>query len=74
MRFLTKVTGGNAAAGVAGSVAVLKNKIKNLDNTLKEVKKEAVAANMHATMANYAAKDTKAKIAKLYQANSTLNK
>jgi hypothetical protein len=30
MHFLTKVTGGNAAAGVAGSVASLKNKLKIL--------------------------------------------
>ena len=31
MHFLTKVTGGNAAAGVAGSVASLENKLKNLN-------------------------------------------
>ena len=29
MRFLTKVTGGNAAAGMAGTVAALENKLKN---------------------------------------------
>jgi hypothetical protein len=43
MRFLTKVTGGNAAAGVAGSVTALENKLKNFDLTLKELKKDAMA-------------------------------
>ena len=74
MRFLTKVTGGNAAAGVAGTVASLDSKIRNLDNTIKEVKKEAVAAASRATAANNAAEDAKKSITKLYQANTTLKK
>ena len=74
MRFLTKVTGGNAAAGVAGIVASLESKLKNLDNTLKEVKKEVVAAASRATSATNAAEDAKKSITKLYQANTTLKK
>ncbi len=74
MRFLTKVTGGNAAAGVAGSVALLDSKLKNLKNPLKELKKEAAAASAHATTANNAAEDVKGKLTKLYQANSSLKK
>ena len=74
MRFLTKVTGGNAAAGVAGSVSALENKIKNLDNALKEVKKEITATTTRATTANNAAEDAKSKIVKLYQANASLKK
>ncbi len=74
MRFLTKVTDGNVAAGVAGSVASLKNKIENLNYTLKEVKKEAAAATTRATTANNSAKDAKTKLTKLYQANPTLKK
>ena len=34
MRFLTKVNGGNAAAGMAGTVASLDSKIKNLNNAI----------------------------------------
>ncbi len=74
MRFLTKVTGGNAAAGMAGTVASLDSKIKNLDNTIKEVKKDAAAANQRATTANNAAEDAKKTLTKLYQVNSTLKK
>ena len=74
MQFLTKVTGGNAAAGVAGTVALLENKLKNLDNTLKEVKKEAAAASSRATTAGNAAEEAKSKLTKLYQANPTLKK
>jgi hypothetical protein len=74
MRFLTKVTGGNAAAGMAGTVASLDSKLKNLDNIIKEVKKDAAAANQRATTANNAAEDAKKTLTKLYQANSTLKK
>jgi len=74
MRFLTKVTGGNAAAGVAGTVAALENKLKNLDNAIKEVKKEVVVATSHATSTTNAAEDAKKRITKLYQANTTLKK
>ena len=74
MRFLTKVTGGNAAAGVAGTVASLEAKLKNLDNSIKELKKEAAAAASRATAANNAAEDAKKSITKLYQANTTLKK
>ena len=74
MRFLTKVTDGNAAAGVAGTVASLESKLKNLDNSIKELKKEAVAAASRATAANNAAEDAKKSITKLYQANTTLKK
>ena len=74
MRFLTKVTGGNAAAGMAGTVASLDSKIKNLDNAIKEVKKDAAAAHQRATTANNAADDAKKTLTKLYQANSTLKK
>ena len=74
MRFLTKVTGGNAAAEVAGIVASLESKLKNLDNTLKEVKKEVVAAASRATSATNAAKDAKKSIMKLYQVNTSLKK
>jgi hypothetical protein len=72
--FLTKVTGGNAAAGVAGSVTSLDAKLKNLDSALKDVKKEAVAASAHATTANNSADNVKGKITKLYQLNTTLKK
>ncbi len=72
MQFLTKVTSGNAAARVSGSIASLKTKLKNLDTTLKEVKKEAAAATTCATTASNATKDAKDKLAKLYQANLTL--
>jgi hypothetical protein len=71
---LTKVTGGNAAAGVAGLVAALENKLKNLDNMLKEVKKDAAAARTRATTASNVAEDAKTKLAKLYQANPILKK
>ena len=74
MRFLTKVTGGNAAAGMAGTVASLDSKIKNLDNAIKEVKKDAAAAHQRATTDNNAADDAKKMLTKLYQANSTLKK
>jgi hypothetical protein len=71
---LTKVTGGKAAGGVAGSVASLDSKLKNLENSLKELKKEAVAASAHATTANNAAEDVKGKLTKLYQENLSLKK
>ena len=74
MRFLTKVTGGNTAAGMAGTVASFDSKLKNLDNTIKEVKKEAVAAGARATAATNAAEEAKKNLTKLYQANSTLKK
>jgi hypothetical protein len=74
MRFLTKVTGGNAAAGVGGSVAAIEAKLKLLDTALKEVKKEAAAATTWATLSKNAAEDAKSKLAKLYQANPTLKK
>jgi hypothetical protein len=74
MRFFTKVTGGNAVAGVAGSVLALDSKLKNLKNTINEVKKEAAAAAARATMANNVAEDVKGKLTKLYQANATLKK
>jgi len=74
MRFLTKATGRNAAASVAGTVAALENKLKNLDNAIKEVKKEAVAAASCAMSATNAAEDAKKSITKLYQANTTLKK
>jgi ribosomal protein L12E/L44/L45/RPP1/RPP2 len=74
MRFLTKVTGGNAAAGMAGTVAALESKLKNLDNSIKEVKKEAAAATARAATANNAAEDAKKNLTKLYQANSSLKK
>ena len=74
MRFLTKVTGGNAAAGMAGIVASLESKLKNLDNTLKEVKKEVVAAASCTTSTTNAAEDAKRSITKLYQVNTTLKK
>ena len=74
MRFLTKVTGGNAAAGVAGSVSALETKLKNLDNSVKEAKKEALVAAARATTANNIVEDVKGKLTKLYQANSTLKK
>ncbi len=45
VHFLTKVTGGNADAGVAGSAVSLDAKLKILDSALKEVKKEAAAAS-----------------------------
>jgi ribosomal protein L12E/L44/L45/RPP1/RPP2 len=65
MRFLTKMTGGNAAAGVTGTVASLDSKLKNLDSTMKEVMKEVVAVASRATAANNAAGDTKKSITKL---------
>ena len=68
------MTGGNAAAGMAGTVALLDSKIKNLDNAIKEVKKDAAAAHQRATTANNAADDAKKMLTKLYQANSTLKK
>ena len=74
MCFLTKVTGGNPAAGVAGTVASLDLKLKNLDNTIKEVKKEAVGATSRATAANNVAEDASKSTKKLYQANTTLKK
>ncbi len=74
MQFLTKVMGSNVAVGLSGSITSLEAKLKNLDTTLKEVKKEAAAATTRATMVSNAAKDTKTKLAKLYQANSTLKK
>jgi hypothetical protein len=74
MQFLTKVTGGNATAGVAGSVASIDSKLKNLENTLKEVKKEAAAATAWVTTANNAAEDVKRKLTKLYQTNTLLKK
>jgi hypothetical protein len=69
-----KVTGGNAAAGVGGSVAALKAKLKLQDTALKEVKKEVVAATARATLATNVAEDAKTKLTKLYQANLTLMK
>ncbi len=74
MRFLMKVVGVNAAAGVAGSVASLDSKIKNLNNTLKEVKKESTAASAQATTASNSSKDVKGKFAKLYQAKTSLKR
>jgi peptidoglycan hydrolase CwlO-like protein len=74
VRFLTKVTGRNAAAGVAGSIALLDAKLKNLDSTLKEVKKEAAATSARVTTANNSADSVKGKITKLYQLNMTLKK
>ena len=73
VHFLTKVIGGNAAAGMADSVASLDAKIKNLDSALKEVKKEAAATSVRTTMANNSADNVKGKITKLYQ-NTTLKK
>ncbi len=52
VRFLTKVTGGNAAAGMADSIALLEAKLKNLNSAFKEVKKEAAATNARVTTAN----------------------
>ncbi len=72
MRFLTKVTGGNAAARMAGTVASLDSKIKNLDVLIKEVKKEAAAANSRATAANNATEDATKNLTKLYQTNASL--
>ena len=74
MRFLTKVTGGNAAAGMAGTVASLDSKIKNLDALIKEVKKEAAVVNSCATASNNAAEDVKKNLTKLYQTNASLKK
>jgi hypothetical protein len=74
MQFLMKVTGGNAAAGVGGSVVAIEAKLKLLDTALKEVKKEAAAATARATLATNAAEDAKTKLTKLYQANLTLKK
>ncbi len=74
MHYLTKVTGGNTAEGVAGSMASLDSKLKNLENSLKELKKEVVAASLLATTANNAAEDVKRKLTKLYQENLSLNK
>ncbi len=37
---------------MAGSVALIDSKLKNLENTLKEVKKEAAAATARVTTAN----------------------
>jgi hypothetical protein len=74
MCFLTKVMGGNAAAGVVGSVASLDSKLKNLKNSFKELKKEAAAASAHATTANNTTEDVKGKLTKLYQANLSLKK
>jgi hypothetical protein len=74
VRFLTKVTDGNGAAGVAGSIALLEAKLKNLDSALKEVKKEAAAASARATTANNNTEDVKGKFTKLYWLNLTLKK
>ena len=74
MQFLRKVTGSNVAAGVAGSIALLDTKFKNLKTTLKIVKKVVMAAISWATTATNATKDTKKGFAKLYQANPTLKK
>ena len=74
MHFLTKVTGSNAAAGMAGTVASLDSKIKNLDALIKEVKKEAAVANYCATASNNAAEDAKKNLTKLYQTNASLKK
>jgi hypothetical protein len=74
MRFLTKVTGGNAAAGVGGSVAALENKLKNIDLIIKELKKDATAVTSRSTSASTAAEDTKKSLIRLYQANPTLKK
>jgi hypothetical protein len=52
----------------------LESKLKNLDNTLKEVKKEVVAAASRTTSATNAADDAKKSITKLYQANTALKK
>ncbi len=71
-RFLTKVTGSNAAAGVSGSITSLETKLKGLEASLKEVKKEAAAATTRATSANNAAEDAKGKLSKLHQNNPTL--
>jgi hypothetical protein len=73
-RFLTKVTGSNAAAGVSGSISSLETKLKGLESSLKEVKKEAAAATTRATSANNAAEEAKGKLAKLFQNNTTLKK
>ena len=74
MHFLTKVTGGNAAARMAGTAASLDFKIKNLDALIKEVKKEAAAANSRATASNNTAEDAKKNLKKLYQTNASLKK
>jgi hypothetical protein len=74
MQFSTKVTGGNAAAGVGSSVAALEAKLKLFNTTLKEVKKEVAAATARATLAINVAEDAKTKLTKLFQANSTLKK
>jgi hypothetical protein len=74
MCFLMKVTGGNAAARVGGSVATIEAKLKLLNTALKEVKKEAAVATTWATSSNNAAEDAKLKLTKLYQANPTLKK
>jgi hypothetical protein len=42
MRFLTKVTGGNAVAGVGGSVAALENKLKTSASTAAEDAKKSL--------------------------------
>jgi hypothetical protein len=74
MRFLTKVTGGNAVAGVGGSVAALENKLKNIDLVIKELKKDATAVASRSTSASTATEDAKKSLIKLYQANPTLKK
>ena len=74
MWVLTKVTGRNAAAGMAGMVASLDSKIKNLDKTIKEVKKKTAMANACAIWAKCVAGDTKNNLTKLYQIISTLKK
>ena len=66
MHSLTKVTG--------GTVASLDFKIKNLDALIKEVKKEAAAANSRATASNNTAEDAKKNLKKLYQTNASLKK
>jgi hypothetical protein len=74
MFFLTKVMGSNATVGMAGTVASLDFKIKNLDALIKEVKKEATAANSRATASNNTAEDAKKILTKLYQTNASLKK
>jgi hypothetical protein len=59
---------------MAGTVASLDSKIKNLDALIKEVKKEAAVANYCATASNNAAEDAKKNLTKLYQTNASLKK
>ena len=74
IQFLTKVTDGNAAAGVAGSMAQLEAKMKTLEAMLKEIKKESGGACLHAIAACNTVEDSKKALNKLYQANMSLKR